>query len=73
MGFFSRGGNFREEDKSAENAKITPTRKFPRLKYYKYPECNDVSYNFTCPTGKDPGHLGSSEANSLPKPDRYCN
>ena len=28
---FSRGGNFREEDKSAKNAKITPTRKFPRL------------------------------------------
>ena len=30
---FSRGGNFREEDKSAKNAKITPTRKFPRLQY----------------------------------------
>ena len=31
--FFSRGGNFREKDKSAKNAKITPTRKFPRLQY----------------------------------------
>ena len=28
---FSRGGNFREEDKNAKNANITPTRKFPRL------------------------------------------
>ena len=28
---FSRGGNFREEDKSAKNAKIIPTRNFPRL------------------------------------------
>ena len=31
--YFSRGGNFREEDKSAKNAKITPTRKIPRLQY----------------------------------------
>ena len=30
---FSRGGNFRNEGKSAKNAKITPTRKFPRLQY----------------------------------------
>ena len=32
---FSRWGYFREEDKSAKNAKITPTRKFPRLQYSK--------------------------------------
>ena len=32
----SRGGNFREEDKSAKNAKITPTRKFPRLQYVPF-------------------------------------
>ena len=31
MGFILCGGNFRKEDKSAKNAKITPTRKFPRL------------------------------------------
>ena len=31
--FFSRGGNFRGEDQNAKNAKITPTRKFPRLQY----------------------------------------
>ena len=30
---FSRGGNFREEDKSAKIAKLTPMRKFPRLQY----------------------------------------
>ena len=30
---FSRGGNIREEDKSAKNMKITPTQKFPRLQY----------------------------------------
>ena len=33
MGFILRGGNFREEDKSAKNAKITPTRKLPRFQY----------------------------------------
>ena len=33
-GFYFRVGViFREEDKSAKNAKITPTRKFPRLQY----------------------------------------
>ena len=32
---FSRGGNFCKEDKSANNAKIMPTRKFPRLQYNK--------------------------------------
>ena len=26
IGLFSRGGNFRKKDKSAKNAKITPTR-----------------------------------------------
>ena len=31
--YFSRGGNFREEDQNAKIAKITPTRKFPRLQY----------------------------------------
>ena len=30
---FSHGGNFRAGHKSAKNAKITPTRKFPRLQY----------------------------------------
>ena len=30
-GLFSRGGNFREKDKNAKKAKITPARKFPRL------------------------------------------
>ena len=30
---FSCGGNFREEDKSAKNMKITPTQKCPRLQY----------------------------------------
>ena len=30
---FSCGGNFCEEDNIAKNAKITPTRKFPRLQY----------------------------------------
>ena len=29
-GLFSRGGNYREEDKRAKNAKITPTQKFPK-------------------------------------------
>ena len=33
---FSRGGNFREEDKSAKNVKITPTRNFPGLRYRKW-------------------------------------
>ena len=33
-GFYFRvDGNFREEDKSVKNVKITPTRKFPRLQY----------------------------------------
>ena len=33
-GFYYRvGGNFREEDSIAKNAKITPTRKFPRFQY----------------------------------------
>ena len=31
FGFIFARGNFREEDKSAKNAKITPTRKFPLL------------------------------------------
>ena len=30
---FSCGGNFREEDNSSKNAKITPTGKFSRLQY----------------------------------------
>ena len=38
---FSRGGNFREEDKSAKNAKITPRDNFHVysivLQYYKVP------------------------------------
>ena len=25
----------------------------------------------TCPSGSDPGHLGSSEAASPPNPDKY--
>ena len=33
MGFIFAWGNFRKEDKSAKNAKITPTRKFPHLQY----------------------------------------
>ena len=32
---FSRRGFFREKVNIAKNAKITPTRKFPRLQYYK--------------------------------------
>ena len=35
---------------------------------------SSTSYSLhTCPTGRDPGHLGSSEANSLPNPVWYCN
>ena len=30
---FSREGNFYKEDKSTKNAKIIPTREFPRLQY----------------------------------------
>ena len=33
MDYIFAWGNFYEEDKSAKNAKITPTRKFPRLQY----------------------------------------
>ena len=33
MGFIFMWENFREEKKSAKNAKITPTQKFPRLQY----------------------------------------
>ena len=32
-GFNFRAGVFREEYQSAKNAKISPTRKFPRLQY----------------------------------------
>ena len=35
MGVIFAGGKFREEDQSAKIAKITPTRKFPRLQYLK--------------------------------------
>ena len=39
------GFYFREEDKSAKNAKINPTQKFPRLRYTKY--CLPDSYYLT--------------------------
>ena len=33
MGFIFAWGYFREDDQSVKIAKITPTRKFPRLQY----------------------------------------
>ena len=51
---FSRGGNFREEDK---NTKITPMRKFPRLQLLYWFRCMDldhiislysIEYSFCC-------------------------
>ena len=43
---------------------ITATTECPQLSQC-YMKC-------TCPFGKAPGHLGSSEANSFPNPLRYC-
>ena len=41
IGFISCGGNFREEDKSAKYAKISPTRKLPRLQLIEF-----IIYNY---------------------------
>ena len=38
MGFISRGESFHEEGNIMKNAKITPTRKFPRL------QCLDLEF-----------------------------
>jgi len=36
-------------------------------------QAGDFGFGITCPSGRDPGQRGSSEANSLPKPLMYCN
>ena len=46
---FTRGGNFREEDKSAKNAKITPGENF----HVNSIGCNEVMYH----TAKAHNHL----------------
>ncbi len=36
-------------------------------------QVGDKSWGITCPSGRDPGHRGSSDVNSFPKPLMYYN